>query len=139
MLYKGIYHILTTDADVAAFVDDRVYWAVAPQKVTFPCITWSMSGVQNYGGLTSETNLHSGTIQLDIWVEDSGADAWTLAQAVRTCLAAYRNVVTTIDNTQFTLVFNNETDLPAEIDTGGQAGEGIYRKSFTYTVWYSNI
>lgn len=144
MLHKAIYQALKTNATVNTLTDGRIYWLNAPQSVTFPCVTWQLITANDFPSFRGESELHRGELIIDVWTDTrdnalAGEQVWTLATAVRDCLAGYTTTDYTYDNTTVCFIFQSEEDSTAEIDEGAQIGDStIYRRSLSYMIFYKH-
>lgn len=97
MIGKVLYHALTSDEEIASFIEDRVYPNRPPQGVVFPCILYKTQSVSSLA--TQDGSIHAKEVLVLAVIAESDDIVFELADKVTDLLHFYEGTVetTTID------------------------------------------
>lgn len=118
---SAIYDRLRDAAgDLYPLVGLRIYPVIAPQNVTFPCVTWQRISSERVTAMGSDPGLVRMRVQVDGWAS-TYESARLIAEAIRTRLERWRNASAPVVQDTF---FINATD---EVDDATSGPTPVYR------------
>ena len=121
---KAIYSILTSDSDVNAIVNTRVYPQIAAQEAAFPFVVYVLQNVDPSDTKSGVSTLDE--VRYDIIVaSEAYAEASDLTNKIRTALDRYTGTVAgvVIDSIQF-----------IDLDVNNDPGTETYLTSAEYII-----
>ncbi|HUX02738.1 MAG TPA: DUF3168 domain-containing protein [Phycisphaerae bacterium] len=122
-LETGIYTLLAADSTVAGIVGTRIYPALAPQNVTYPCIVYQRVGADRAHHTTGASGMSEVIVQVTSMAATYLA-VKALAAAVRTAMDAQRGMWGGVDI--LAAYIHNEMDtLDAEPSSDARRLYGI--------------
>lgn len=129
----NLYEYLRDGAAVAALCGDRIFAGLIPQHdyadlSRMPCCVFQRVGGARTQRICGQDRLVTGTYQVDSYAPKF-EDAVALADAIRRRLVDYLGPMGSVSVKG---VF-----LDADFDAGPEPEPGLYRRSQTYSVWYS--
>lgn len=106
--------------DLYPLVALRIYPVVAPQDVTFPCVTWQRITTERVQAMGSDPGLVRMRLQVDGW-STTFENMRLIADAIRTRLERWRNASAPVIQDTF---FVSATD---EVDQASSGPTPVYR------------
>jgi len=136
-LHAAIASHLLHDSRVAWLVKDQVYRTFAPQRATYPYITYQKVTESRERHYTAVTGLVSSGLQIDCWSKDSN-EVLKVADAIRRSLDGLHHTTIGMAPNSITIKAAfltssiDDFEVPTEADN-----RGIFRVVMTWDIWHT--
>lgn len=126
---------LIADPAVLALVGQRIYRQRMPQQdaaspKAFPAVVFQRVGGSELRQMCGTSELRTASMQVDVYGTRSD-DVAAVADAIRARMGDYSGVMGSV--TVQRVLLDTEFDAPPE------AEPGLYRRTFTFSIWYLEV
>lgn len=137
---EALQVLILSDADIQTLIEDRIYPLVAPQKASFPRVTYQRISTEYDEHTLGPSGLVRSIIQIDTWSKGA-KQAATLAELIRRALHGHQGRVTMGEGSDAESIYLNavlvENQQALYEPPQDGSDRGIHRISTDYLVWFS--